>query len=206
MIKDFIALSIRILTGVNLITDHATEGPARIYYANHSSHLDFIVIWAALPKPLRQRVRPVAASDYWESGFIRRYLAKHIFHALLIPRGKVSRNDNPIGNMTDAMDLGSDLIIFPEGTRSTDGHIAEFKNGIHALAKHYPEATLIPVHLKNLNRILPKGECFVVPLIASAIFGPNCPALIEGESRAEFLHRIRQSLLALDPHSAPLSL
>ncbi len=197
MIKDTIALMTRVLTGVSMIRDHVTEGTARIYFANHSSHLDFVVIWAALPKQLRDRVRPVAAAEYWERGKIRRWLAHHLFHAVLIPRGKVSRDDDPIGKMIVAMECGADLIIFPEGTRSVDGNIAEFKQGIHALAKKYPMAELIPVHLANLNHILPKGEFLMVPLIGQATFGPTCDGLREGESRQDFLVRIRASLLSL---------
>lgn len=197
MIKDIIALMIRMLTGVSMITDHAVAGRPRVYFANHSSHLDFAVIWAALPRPLRERVRPVAGADYWERGRIRRWLALKIFHALLIPRGKMTRDDDPIGKMTAAMDAGSDLIIFPEGTRSLDGQVADFKPGIYSLAKMYPLAELIPVHLANLNQILPKGECFLVPLIGTVTFGPTCEALMENEFRSDFLKRIRESLLEL---------
>ncbi len=206
MIKDFIALLIRLLTGVSKIEDHVIAGRPRVYFANHSSHLDFAVIWAALPKPLRDRVRPVAAADYWERGAIRSWLAHQVFHAILIPRGKVTRDDDPIGKMTTAMEEGADLIIFPEGTRSIDGRVAEFKPGIHALAKKYPLAELIPVHLTNLNHILPKGECFLVPLIATATFGPSCAALAEGESRHDYLRRMRESLLELNTPSHEPSL
>ncbi|MBC8126569.1 MAG: 1-acyl-sn-glycerol-3-phosphate acyltransferase [Gloeobacteraceae cyanobacterium ES-bin-144] len=201
MTQDFIALVTRIVTGVRQITDPVTSGPPRIYFANHSSHLDFVVIWAALPKYLRNRARPVAAADYWERGRIRSWLAHKVFNAVLIPRGKVTRDDDPIGKMAAAMDQGADLILFPEGTRSSDGKVAEFKPGIHSLVKKYPCAELIPVHLSNLNHILPKGEFLIVPIIGSAIFGPTCEGLKEGETRHDFLVRTRASLLALSTHS-----
>lgn len=203
MIRDGIALLVRLITGVRLVAAPTRIGPPRIYFANHSSHLDFVVIWAALPAGLRNRVRPVAAADYWERGPVRRWLAGSVFHAVLIPRGKLTRDDDPIGKMAAVLELGNDLILFPEGTRSLDGRVAEFRPGIHALAKCYPQAELIPVHLENLNRILPKGEFLMLPLMGNAIFGPSCECLREGESRHDFLVRHRESLLALSanhPH------
>jgi 1-acyl-sn-glycerol-3-phosphate acyltransferase len=200
MIRDVIACLTRIVTGVHEVRDPARNGPPRIYFANHSSHLDFVVIWAALPSYFRHRVRPVAGADYWERGRIRRWLAHRVFHAVLIPRGKVCRDDDPIGKMIDAMEHVCDLIIFPEGTRSSDGKVADFRPGMHSLSKHYPQAELIPVYLENLNHILPKGEFLFVPLMGNAIFGPACPGPQEGETRHDFLKRARESLLALSDH------
>ena len=206
MIRDFVAFLIRFLTGVHRISEQSNNGPPRIYFSNHASHLDFVVIWAALPRYFRHRVRPVAAADYWERGAIRRWLANRVFQAVLIPRGKVSRDDDPIGRMIDAMEQGCDLIIFPEGTRSMDGKVADFKPGIHSLAKQLPQAELIPVYLENLNHILPKGEFLIVPVMANAIFGPVCKGPQEGETRHDFLVRSRTSLLELtrDPHRSPI--
>jgi 1-acyl-sn-glycerol-3-phosphate acyltransferase len=203
MIRNALALLIRLLTGVRLINDTARPGPPRIYYANHSSHLDFAVIWAALPACFRRRVRPVAAADYWERGPLRRWLAGRVFKAVLIPRGRVTRDDDPIGKMTAVLDAGNDLIIFPEGTRSLDGQVVEFRPGIHALARRYPQAELIPVYLENLNRILPKGEYLMVPLMGNAIFGPPCAGPRTDESRHDFLVRARTSLLDLSVTSHP---
>lgn len=203
MIRDFVAFLARLITGVHRISEEAKDGPPRIYYANHASHLDFVVIWAALPGYFRHRVRPVAAADYWERGAIRRWLANRVFRAVLIPRGKVSRDDDPIGRMIDAMEHGCDLIIFPEGTRGSDGKVADFKPGIHTLTKHYPRAELIPVYLENLNHILPKGEFLIVPVMGNAIFGPACQGPREGESRHDFLVRARRCLLKLAPHPHP---
>ena len=65
-----------------------TETKQRIYYGNHSSHLDFIMIWSALPPRLRHSARPVAGRDYWERGAVRRYLAGRVFRSVLIERGQ----------------------------------------------------------------------------------------------------------------------
>jgi 1-acyl-sn-glycerol-3-phosphate acyltransferase len=204
MIRDLVALLARLVTGVRVISEEMNGGPPRIYYANHSSHLDFVVIWAALPGYFRHRVRPVAAADYWERGPIRRWLANQVFRAVLIPRGKLTREDDPIGKMIEAMDQGFDLIVFPEGTRSADGKVADFKAGIHSLAKQYPQAVLIPVYLENLNYILPKGEFLIVPVMGNAVFGPVCKGPHEGETRQDFLIRVRKSLLELASNHHPL--
>lgn len=203
MIQNIIALFVRLITGVHLIQDHRRPTSTRIYYANHSSHLDFVVIWAALPSCARKRARPVAAADYWNRGPIRRWLAETVFKAVLIPRGKVTRHDDPISLMSTVIEQGSDLIIFPEGTRSQDGKVADFRSGIHALAKRHPQAELIPVYLENLNHILPKGEFLIVPIMGNAIFGSPCERPQKGETRHDFLVRARESLLALSTNLPP---
>ena len=71
------------------------EARQRIYFANHTSHLDAVLIWAALPPAVRGRTRPVAAADYWRNGAVRRYLADRVFHALLIDRTRVTARKSP---------------------------------------------------------------------------------------------------------------
>jgi 1-acyl-sn-glycerol-3-phosphate acyltransferase len=63
----------------------------RIYFANHASHLDFLVVWSLLPARLRQWARPVAGRDYWEQGAIRRWLAGRVFNAVLIDSNRIWR-------------------------------------------------------------------------------------------------------------------
>ncbi len=77
----------RLLTGIRSRW-HSEPEPekTRIYYANHSSHLDGLVIWASLPPQMRTRVHPVAAADYWLGSRLRRYLALRIFGAVLVER------------------------------------------------------------------------------------------------------------------------
>lgn len=194
----WLAFLIRLITGVRLCHLLPAGPGARVYFANHSSHLDFIVIWAALPDELRRRVRPVAGADYWEKGRVRPWLARAIFRAVLIPRGAaVKRGHDPIGAMARVLEEGEDLIVFPEGTRSRDGRVAEFKPGLHALARRVPGTELVPVYLENLSRILPKGEFLPAPLLGSATFGPPCEAPAEGEERCRFLTRAREAVLRL---------
>lgn len=169
----------------------------RIYFSNHSSHLDFIVLWAALPQAVRETVRPIAAKDYWEKNFVRRFLAKSVFNAILVDRPQAEAGQKEmsrgISDMYAALDSGSSLIVFPEGTRCAKGAVFEFKAGLYHLAKRHPEVDLVPVFLENLNRILPKGEILPVPLLSSATFG--LPIRVEeGESRDRFLAKARSAV------------
>jgi 1-acyl-sn-glycerol-3-phosphate acyltransferase len=168
----------------------APELRTRIYFANHTSHLDVVVLWAALPPPLRQKTRPVAARDYWMRGAVRRFLAERIFNSLLVERKKVTVKDNPLEPMLAALDAGHSLIIFPEGTRSADLEPQPFKSGLFHLARQRPAVELVPVFLENLNRVLPKGEVLPVPMLGSVTIGAPI-ALEANEAKAEFLERAR---------------
>jgi 1-acyl-sn-glycerol-3-phosphate acyltransferase len=187
---------IRLVSGVRgLHAEELPQGPA-VFFANHSSHLDFVVIWAALPPAQRIIARPVAGRDYWEKTGLRRWLAQRVFHAVLIERQKVTVAANPLEAMLGALDAGHSLIVFPEGTRSLDGTVHDFKPGLYHLAKGRPGVPLVPAYLDNLNRILPKGDFIAVPLIASVKMGPSI-RLNEGEAKPAFLIRARQALLDL---------
>jgi 1-acyl-sn-glycerol-3-phosphate acyltransferase len=174
--------------------------PPGIFFANHSSHLDFAVLWAALPRDERRRTRPVAGRDYWEATPLRRWIARRVFCAVLIERQKVTAASNPLVLMLAALDTGRSLIVFPEGTRSTDGVMHDFKPGLFHLARARPAIPLVPVYLENLNRMLPKGDIMAVPLIASVTVGPPLH-LDADENKLDFLARARQAVAAL--HADP---
>ena len=177
----------------------------RVYFGNHSSHLDFIVIWSALPPRLRRRARPVAGRDYWEQSALRRYLAGNVFHAVLVERRPAGTDEAhtaaraAIQRMAEAMGSRNSLIVFPEGTRSLDGEVGPFKSGLYHLSRLRADVELIPVHLENLNRILPKGEMLPVPMLSRVVFGPPLP-VNAAEDKQEFLARARSALLQLKAH------
>jgi len=166
----------------------------RIYFANHSSHLDTIILWAAMPPDLRRRVRPVAAADYWGKGRLQRFLALKVLNAVLVERG--GRRPNPLEPLEEALRAGDSLIFFPEGTRGLERLPDKFKAGLYHLACEFPDVELVPVYLDNLRRALPKGSLIPVPLSCVARFG--CPiALAAGEDKARFLERARQAVESL---------
>ena len=168
----------------------------RIYFANHTSNLDALVIWASLPTAVRVLTRPVAARDYWVKGPVRRHLANRVFHAVLIERKKPTVHDNPLADMLAALGEKNSLIIFPEGGRQNGEELAPFKGGLFHLAKDRPDVELVPVLIENLNRILPKGEFLPVPLLGSVTFGAPIK-LAEGETRVAFLQRAQASVDSL---------
>ena len=159
-------------------------------------HLDALVVWSSLPQPIREVTRPVAAKDYWSRGFVRRWLAEEVFDAILIDRTDIKVHQSPVDMMLREAGTSYSLIVFPEGGRSVTGEIGEFKSGLYYLAKKRPDIELIPVHIDNLNRVLPRGEFLPVPLLSCISFGP--PLWLErGEAKLEFLARARRALLAL---------
>lgn len=168
-----------------------------IFYANHSSHLDSLAIWAALPREIRRRTRPVAARDYWERNAFRRYLARRGFNALLIDRRPADDlRGSPLATLCEALERGESLILFPEGTRHVQALPGEFKSGLYHLANRYPDANLVPVYLDNLHRSMPKGSHLPVPLACSVRLGAPL-ARIDGEAKADFLRRARDAIVEL---------
>ncbi|HEV7487633.1 MAG TPA: lysophospholipid acyltransferase family protein [Thermoanaerobaculia bacterium] len=168
----------------------------RIYFANHTSHLDFVLVWAALPPRLRAMTRPVAAKDYWDRAGLRRYLGVKVFNAVLIERTPTSASPNPIDILLDGLGDRHSLIIFPEGTRGDGSTIAAFKSGLYRLGKARPDVELVPTYISNLNRVLPKGEFVPVPILASVSFGE--PMRVgDDEDKSAFLDRARNAILEL---------
>jgi 1-acyl-sn-glycerol-3-phosphate acyltransferase len=180
-------------------------GPSQtpcIYFSNHTSHGDFILIWTVLPPRWRRRTRPVAAADYWLKSALNRFIGRDVFNAVLIERERGTRTSNPISQMTEAIDAGSSLILFPEGTRNQTGEpLLPFKSGLYHLAKARPEAPLIPVWIDNLNRVMPKGEFVPIPFICTVTFGAALSIEV-GEGKDAFLTRSQAALLALSPKHA----
>jgi 1-acyl-sn-glycerol-3-phosphate acyltransferase len=168
----------------------------RVYFANHSSHADFVAIQAALPPHLRSRSLAVAAGDYWTKGKVRRYVVEEVFRTILVDRQHTRYRNNPLPAMVRALDNGNSLILFPEGTRGDGERIQPFRCGIYHLARLRPEVELVPVWIDNLHRVLPKGALVPIPLECSVTFGPPTH-LREGECKSEFLERLQQAVLSL---------
>ena len=171
----------------------------RIYFANHASHGDFVLVWAVLPPRLRARTRPVAGAEYWLKSAVRRFVGRDVFSAVLIERDGETRTADPVAQMAEARDGGASLIPFPEGTRNmTDDPLLPFKSGIFHLANARPGVELVPVWIDNLNRVMPKGEFVPLPLICTVTFGAPL-RLAAGEGKQDFLARAQAALLALSP-------
>lgn len=175
----------------------APEPVQRVYFANHASHGDFVLIWTVLPPALRATTRPVAGADYWTASALRRFIGQEVFNAVLIERDAGRRRTDPVSQMAEALDAGGSLILFPEGTRNmTEDRLLPFKSGIYHLARARPGVDLVPVWIENLNRVMPKGGVVPIPLLCTVTFGAPL-RLQPDEPKGAFLDRARSALLAL---------
>jgi len=193
-----ITLFARIVTAPRALWTGIEPVPAqRIYYANHTSNGDFVLIWTVLPAMLRRRTRPVAALDYWLARPLRAFIGRDVFRAVLIDRRPEQRVEDPVTLMVAALDQGDSLILFPEGLRNMgEAPLLPFKSGLYHLARQRPGVDLVPVWISNLNRIMPKGEVIPLPLICTLNFG--APLHLEpDEPKETFLSRAEAALLAL---------
>ncbi len=191
-----LAITAKLMSGATLRWHQCQPDTCqRVYFANHTSHLDALVLWASLPGPIRERTRPVAAKDYWAQSALRRYIAQS-FGALLIDREEIKVHQSPVDLMIREMSYTHSLIVFPEGGRNPGEEMQEFKSGLYYLSKKRPDLELMPVYIDNLNRVLPRGEFLPVPLLSCMTVGP--PLWLEpGENKSEFLKRARQAVLRL---------
>lgn len=168
----------------------------RIYFANHQSHFDWVLIWASLPRDLRAVTRPIAARDYWTSSKLKHWITREIFNAVYVSRVRTADED-PLEPLVEALKNGDSLVIFPEGTRGNKGEPQAFKAGLFHLAEQFPEVQLIPTWIDNVQRVMPKGEVVPVPILCSVTFGAPIQ-LQPGEDKRAFLARARDAVIALD--------
>jgi 1-acyl-sn-glycerol-3-phosphate acyltransferase len=200
----FIAGLTRVLTGVRGIWAgfEPMPGTARVYFANHRSHGDAVVMWAVLARRLGWKLRPVGAADYWTRGRIRRFFVEKVFRSILVDRGTVCGGRNPIPALANAIENGDSLIVFPEGTRNTtkDQLLLPFKCGLYHLARARPSLEFVPVWISNFDRVLPKGELLPVPFLCTVTFGSPL-RLSNGESKRDFMIRTFEGLASLAPLS-----
>ncbi len=187
---------IRLLTGAQARWQGCPpKAEQRIYFANHQSHADLVLMWAALPEELRSITRPIAAKDYWTKTALKRWITSSVFHAIYVDRVKTGDQD-PLEPLIEALTNGDSIILFPEGTRGNQEEPQSFKSGLYNLALKFPSVVLVPAWINNVQRVMPKGEVVPVPILCSVTFGAPI-GLQEGEDRGAFLARARQTVLDL---------
>lgn len=174
----------------------APSSAQRIYFANHGSHLDAVILWAALPPALRETTHPVAAADYWGKSAARRYVALRVLNSVLIERRRRDPDGDPLAPLVTTLRQGASLIIFPEGTRGTELLPGPFKSGLYNLGRAFPDAELVPVYLDNLSRAYPKGAYLPAPISCGVRFGAAM-RIADGEARDGFLERARLAVASL---------
>ena len=125
-----------------------------IVVANHSSHADTAVLLAALPP----KAKPVfgAAADYWFDVPVRRFIATSLAGVLPARRTGGGSYDALLAAVGPALKAGRTVVIYPEGTRSTNGSVAEFRSGALRLARECG-VPVVPIALTGTADVLPKG-------------------------------------------------
>lgn len=187
---------VRLLTGAQARWQGCPpKAEQRIYFANHQSHADLVMIWAALPQELRGITRPIAARDYWTASPLRAWITREVFNAVYVDRQRTDDSD-PLEPLIQALSQGDSIILFPEGTRGYADEPQAFKAGLYNLAKRFPQVVLVPAWIHNVQRVMPKGEVVPVPVLCSVTFGTPL-RLEEDEDRADFLARARLAVMAL---------
>jgi 1-acyl-sn-glycerol-3-phosphate acyltransferase len=187
---------VRLLTGAQARWHGCPpKAEQRIYFANHQSHADLVLIWAALPQELRSITRPIAARDYWTASPLKRWITTEVFNAVYVERERKGDED-PLQPLIDALESGDSLILFPEGTRGFADDPQPFKSGLYNLARRFPDVVLVPAWIHNVQRVIPKGEVVPVPVLCSVTFGEPLQ-LGTDEPRTDFLVRARQAVMAL---------
>jgi 1-acyl-sn-glycerol-3-phosphate acyltransferase len=167
----------------------------RIYFANHQSHIDLVLMWAAMPSELRHSTRAIAAKDYWTQSKLKRWITTAVFNVIYVDRAR-SGEEDPLAPLIAALHSGDSVIIFPEGTRGFDVQPQVFKAGLYNLAEKFPNVRLIPAWINNVQRVMPKGEVIPVPILCSVTFGE--PLMLEkNEARQAFLARARNAVIHL---------
>lgn len=174
------------------------KGPA-IVAANHNSHLDTLVLLSLFPLSAIDRVRPVAAADYFLRNRALAWFSTRILNILPLMRETgvreaAGRGEDPLAASVAALQQGEILIVFPEGTRGDPEVMARFKGGVARLKERVPAAPVVPVFLHGLGKALPKGEVVLVPFFVDIFIGPE---VAWPGSRAAFTAALEDSVRQL---------
>ena len=170
-----------------------------IIVANHNSHVDTMALLSALPPGMIHKTHPVAAGDYFGKSNMRAGATRFFVNALLIPRSRPKPGESgpdPIQMMIDKLDEGHSLILFPEGSRGEPDKMQKFKRGIGILLEQRPNIPFIPVFMKGMGKVLPKGDKVMVPFDTYATFGE--PRKCNSSAADGIVKEVEESILWLN--------
>lgn len=161
-----------IFIGLNVFNRHNLPRKEQfILIANHNSHLDTAALLSLFPLSQLKNIRPVAASDYFLKNKFVAWLSTTLLNILPIPRAGFSKSNNPISMMSEALERGESLILFPEGSRGEPEKMDSFKTGIAHLIKKHPQVPVLPMFLKGMGKSLPRGEALLIPFFCDVVIG-----------------------------------
>ncbi len=167
---------IRVLTGAQARWYGCPpKAEQRIYFANHQSHADLVMIWAALPQELRAITRAIAARDYWTKSPFRK-MADHgrLQRRLRGPRAQL--RPGPAGAIDRSAEQRRLHHPVPRGHARQRRGAAGLQGRLYNLALKFPQVVLVPAWINNVQRVMPKGEVVPVPVLCSVTFGRAHPA------------------------------
>lgn len=139
-----------------------------IFAPNHTSNLDTVAILAALPRSWRRRLAPAISQNYFlpyleRTGTLgtRISLAMQYWLAVILvnvfPLPQSTRGVREALQFAGRLvDDGYSILIFPEGERTPDGRLHEFRPGVGLIAARL-QAPVIPVHIEGLYELFPVG-------------------------------------------------
>lgn len=166
------------MTFVTLYTRLRVEGGEHIpqhgpflLIANHSSHADTAVLFASLPAELRSHVVAAAASDYFFQGGTMETIARVLFNTVPVAR-KPQPGVDPLRHVVRALREDYGVVFYPEGTRSRDGSISQFRSGVGRLLADFPNLPVLPAYIHGTDRVMPKNSSIPRPAHVVVRFGP----------------------------------
>jgi len=161
-----------------------------IFAANHTSSADAPAVVGAIPR----RIAILLKKSLFEWPIVGQ--AFHLAHFIPVER---TVRESAIGSLekaTEAIKAGQSFLIYPEGTRSPDGRLQEFKKGTAVMAIK-AEVPLVPVACSNAHRIMKKRELKIYPgEILVEFLAPINSTEYTLEQRDELNQRLHDELAA----------
>ncbi|MGH2718990.1 MAG: lysophospholipid acyltransferase family protein, partial [Actinomycetota bacterium] len=168
-----------------------TLTPPAVFVLNPSSHLDAATIVTSLPTEWRRKAVVGAASDYFFDVWYRSVSTTMFFNAFPIARGGGLRSARLARTL---LADGWSLVLFPEGTRTSDGWVGQFRTGAAWLAME-GNVPVIPVALSGTYQAMPRGRSWPAPGRPPVRVRFGKPVWPEkGERPAAFSDRLRFEL------------
>jgi 1-acyl-sn-glycerol-3-phosphate acyltransferase len=169
------------------------DGPA-IIVANHNSHLDTMVLMTLFPARMLNKLRPVAAQDYFFRNKWLKWFSLRIIGIIPLDRDARRTKEHPLAPISQSLERGEIVILFPEGSRGDPEQMGEFKSGIAHLAKLHPDVPVTPIYMHGLGKALPRGEALLVPFFCDLFVGE--PLKWPG-NKEQFLELVSESVATL---------
>jgi 1-acyl-sn-glycerol-3-phosphate acyltransferase len=189
-------LFLKLIVGVKLINKTSLKKSKQfILVSNHNSHIDTMALMSSLSWNQLPKTHPIAAGDYFGASPIKSFFTRLFTNAILIRRSKEGATQNPIEQMSEAIERGDSLILFPEGSRGEPEKMQEFKKGIGILLQKYPTIPFIPVYMSGMGKVLPKGEKLLVPFDSYVVFGD--PTFVNSSDVFEIVKEVEKEIFML---------